>query len=453
MLVCYNANTMQPNENQNQLSDPNQSTIPNNIQPPATNPTTPTPPTNFYKKAFITLIVVLVILVVGGGAFALYHHYHKAKPVAYSSLSTSSKTTKPLASTTTAMSNNGIITYVSDDNTNLIVTNDNQKVLAKITNPSGDKGFNVLSNNGQDVLIVALTSSGTNEPEYLVNYKGTVTNLPTTVSSPNVTGTSEGPQLLGYNNDYIENSCTNDSLGNTLTCYIDNVNLTTGAVNVVTSFSNSTANPSENPPSAILGVSPNNTLYVLYDSSSNTTGANPVIKEINLSSKQITNTVNVPGGATNGAWMYYALSNNFDYYANVGARANQIQITNLNTGTTSTVNTQCSSGVDSTTSNLFWSPDNSKIAYDCYGTDGSFVAYDNLTSNNVTQLKNISTSNLGENFNVEGWSSNNIVNFYYTSSYNATPNSWDFYSADTTSGAINLNPTPTGYWLVSGQGL
>lgn len=453
---------MKPDENQSSVSEPSPNIV-TSSQPPTTDTATqssstnPTPvntiPAKSHKKAIVALVVVLVVLLVGGGAFALYRHNHKAKPVASSSTVKTSSTTKSPA-TSTASTNNGLLTYVSTDNSNLIVTDNNQKVLAKITNPAGNNGFDVLSNNGQNVLIAAGTSSGNNEPEYLVNYKGTVTKLPASVSSPSVTGTSSGQQFLGYSNDYVENSCTNDSQGDTLTCYIDNVNLSTGSVSVVTSFSNSTSNPSENPPTAILGVSPQNIVYVLYDSSSDTTGTNPVIKEINLNNQQTINTVKIPGGATNGAWIYYALSSNFDYYANVaGVHDNQIQITNLNTGSTSTVNDQCSSGIDSTASNLYWSPDNSKIAYDCYSTDGSFAAYIDATSDGVTQLKSMSTSNLGENFNVEGWSSNRTINYYYASGNATTPSSWEFYSSDTTSGTVNSSPTPTGYWFVTGLGL
>lgn len=444
---------MKPNENQKPVPEPSPSIV-TSSQPPTTDTTiqpssiapTPvnTPPTQSHKKALVALVVVLVVVLIGGGAFALYHHNHKAKLVMSSSTSkTTSKTQSPASSTNST--NNGLLTYVSTNDSNLIVTNNNQKVLAKITNPSGNTEFNVLSNNGQAALIRAETSSGNNETEYLVNNKGNVTKLPTSVSKPNVTGTSGYNQFLGYNNDYIESSCT----GEILTCNVNNVNLTTGAVTVVTSLTNST--PTEDPPLSILGVSPSNVAYILSDGGNAGGTEKASLEEVNIASKKIVKTMSLPDllSPTNDQ-PYQAIANNFSNLAYVGTAKNnsQIDITNLDSGTTSIINDQCS-GLGAMVNGIYWSPDNSKIAYDCDEPNTTFVAYIDVANGNVTKLKNMSISSPKSSLNDEGWSSNNTVNYYYSPSRSFVPSSWTYYSVNTTSGKVTTNPTPKGYWLMT----
>jgi hypothetical protein len=450
---------MNPNENQNIVPDPNPNVVTNSetptssvTQPSVSSPAPVVPQaTKSHKKTIITVILILVIFIGGGGAFALYHHNHKAKTV--SSTVRTSTPAKPSASTTTP-TNNGLLTYVSTDNSSLIVTDNSQKQLAKITNPAGNQGFDVLSNNGQDALIAAQTSSGNNEPEYLVDYTGKVTDLPTSVSSPSVAGTSAGYQFLGYNNDYIENSCTSDSQGDSLTCDIDDVNLKTGAVAVVTSSANST--PTEDPSLSILGVTTGNLAYILSDGGNTGGSEKASLEEVNISNKQVVKTISLPDllSPTNDQ-PYIAIANDFSSLAYVGTATSdsQIDITNLANSTTSIINDQCS-GLTATVNGIHWSPDNSKIAYDCDGGTATFVAYINVASKGVTQLKSMSVSSPHQTtFNDEGWSSDATTNYYYSSGNSTTPSTWTYYSADTTSGGINSSPTPTGYWLVTSQGL
>jgi hypothetical protein len=404
------------------------------------------------KKLLLAIILVLVLIVIVGGAIYILNQNKKAStPI--SKASNSAQVSKKVSVSTAA---DGLQTYVSDDKSNLIITNLEQKVLTKITNPAGSYGFFIYGNNSSTVLAAALTANGSNGQFYLISNSGKVTQVPSSIS--NNFNNKVGPGYLG-NNNYIYTSCTGGTRGTLETCSIDNVSLSSGQSSTITSSTNSASTPSEDPTLSLAGVSPSSIAYIMSDGNGS---ENASLEEVNISSGATIKTVPLPKlQSPTNTTEYDRLSNDFnsiayevsDFIASQTINY-EFAITNLNTGNTTTVDSQC----DETPSNSSfiynktWSPDNNNIAFACQKSSTTFVGDLNVATDKVNILKSLPGSNTftvvnWNTINVEGWSSDSTINFYYQIGQNTSSSA--HYSINISTGTVSQPPTPVNYELLS----
>ncbi len=397
-------------------------------QPFSTIPSTPQPRSkNFKRNLYLTIIVVVLLLIAGIVTYVLQHNSENETPSTDSSV---------------------LLTYVNQDKSkDLIVTNAERKVLAKLTLRSDKDTFSVLANNGQEVLIGEVhwfnAPADINSIYYLVEKNGKTTELPSAVASVirNSNGYSNSNGYLDNSDNYLYVSCSNP------TCSLNSINLTTAASATIsaTSFTPDPNYPAPNDTMFLLGVSPDNVAYTIVEpvATNGYDGTTGTLTMINLKTKETIKTLPM----TDLGFNVPVLA--FDYKKLIYTSQideSTVEIMNLVSGKITKVVSDITGGTG-----YDWSPDSLKAEFVVNGGTTITIAYVDIAKAQIVSLKNFGDRRFND-VTINGWSSSTLLNYTYFSTTTAN-DFWGVssadYAVDISSGKVIKNPTPTGYRLIA----
>ncbi len=361
-------------------------------------------------------------------------------------------------STTVSSSNNSsgrLLTYVDTNNySNLIVNTSPTKTIAKLTLKGNDNTFEVITNNGQSVIVMegqgvnnGTSTSTINKKYYLINHQGKITTLSNVFAS--AFNNSVSGAFLGSNNNYFYVSCTAQQ------CQLNNLNLTTYASSVLMTYSVSPVANSGGATTSLdlVGVSLDNLAYLI--TYPQTSGLADNFNIYNMQTKKMKITFVLPNLGINVNLPALSYDHNHLVYTS-NLSPNISELTDISTTKTTAIN-QLVKGTNSGINNYVWSPDSKNIAYkDTGSTSGdsslsTIIGYINVDSHKDNILKNLGnfTNNV---INIDGWSANNqleYTNLNLITTGTTTKSHPTFYAIKVPSGTTTAQPLPKGYVLVN----
>jgi hypothetical protein len=424
---------------------------PEQFNQPTISPTTPAPNPKKSKTKPL-LLLILVIVLVAAISFLYVHEKNK------NSVKVIKVTTSSSSSAATSALPNVLLTYISNDNSNLIVTNTQQKVIAKIPMPAGKKYFNVLANNGTEVLVQAISDNSTTDSlpiNYLVNASGTITKLPSTllsgVAPASYAGKSAGSVYLGPSNNVVGVNCQNTTANTTQTCNLESININSGSESTLDTATNPSGGAGAQQPLVLLGVSSNNVAYYYHATSGTSGSVTTVFKEADITTQKIVKTITP---------QYDGLANAFTVLSPDSSRVayddgNNIDILN----TTTQQNTQAAQpsqcvGDNADSTQLSWSYDSSKIGFTC--SVSGYVGYLKVASSTIKSLQNAVPSSASSGSSTVssgnyttfslGWTTNSLYNFLVSNEQSQTYSPTD-YVANIVTNKVYQITSPAGYQL------
>lgn len=428
-----------------------ESHIPDNPETPET-PNIPnhldfSPPTKFKHghKLIYGCILLLIIIALAGALWYVRQTNSKTKrqPVASKTVTAKSAQASHAAPTP-------VLTYVSTGSPQtFIVTNVQNKVLAKTNMPSGDNTFGVMAKNSQALLLTAVHDANAwdypgTDPHYrLVNYDGSVTTLSPSVSAiitQSFAQYSNSQFLLNGDDVLLYANCNQSSN----VCSLDSLNLLSGASNsYVSATGNGTVDGTKSS-ILLMGVNGNTVYYDYnYESKINT------IVAYSLQSRHILKSFPTQSDSLNAP----TISN--DYSKAVYTDANDDgtrYIMNLTNGDITTYK----SSVSLDTYDYLWSPNDDYIAFTAPIAGGSGVPgqtpppatidYIDVATGQTKTITTLGNSSYNE-ATLYAWTSSSDL--YYSNSQTTQaddfPAPTSYNEIEVPPGTILPNPAPNGY--------
>jgi hypothetical protein len=424
------------------------------------------------QKGFSTielLIVVIVLAIIGGVGCMVYRTHHTTKINSATQVSNQTTAYSSNFSAAIPLNSNPINVYQNSPSTNLLITDSKQNTLAKINQNIKNGHFMVDDNNGEYVLIEDTYQGNPQGIAYLVNNKGTITNIPRSIMT-NLSGGGGDTfnMYLGYKNNAITNDCPYGQIGDSgspvgssyAPCTLKNVNLLNGQSKTIAVIS-SNVSPS---PLDVLGITPENVIYDL-----NYSKGLPYFEERDLNTNKVTVSIplkNAPSDPSKSSSVSLYLSNNFNYVAyhdDNKSNGNLLDILNLSDNKKLSVETQCNNnGSTAVVDNVIWSPNDGKIAYSCTiakesaantwatNTNLDFLDYVNVADSMSKILFNPGNNQVNQSIYTIGWTSEDDILYTYTPVINGLVSTHNVYSSvNTTSDKATQNPAPSGYYLLT----